>query len=191
MTEPDQSSRDSRGRTLLVFTMSYSLVAGTLMLADSFLTNHLLELNPNAYELNLKADTTSTGTLVKGALPGFALFVALFFASFAVSASKKPDQQRLGISGRWEKAFIGRVPGTLAIWYVLLLTGAVVNNGGMILFDYSWLQNVFNLFGFQSDNQRLAAFSIFPLASLLILFLPAYLIFGKVAGFAERSANRN
>ena len=174
-----------RFKILAGYTIAYLLVAGSMAVADAILTGYVLEHSSNAYELNLKVDTSSIGTILGGASRSLAIFTGLFCVSLAMCLADDKRRQYLKINSRWDELFI-RMPGAGAIWNLILLSGALINNGGMILFEYSWLQSVFRLVGFNTDNEQMAAFVLYPLVTMVILLVPTYLIFSKIVDTAKR-----
>ncbi len=73
-----------RVKVLAGYTIAYLLVAGSLMLSDALLTNYLLEHSSKAYEMNVKVDASSLGTLLVGLPKSLAIFTSLFFVSLAL-----------------------------------------------------------------------------------------------------------
>ena len=174
-----------RFKILAGYTIVYLLVAGSMSVADAILTDYLLEHNSDAYELNVKVDASSISAILGGASRSQAIFTGLFLVSLAMCLADDKRRQYLQINSRWDELFI-QVPGALAIWNLILLSGALINNGGMILFEYSWLQSVFRLVGFNTDNEQMAAFVLYPLVTMVILSVPTYLIFSNLVDTAKR-----
>ena len=167
------------------YTIAYLLVAGSMALADAILTGYVLEHGSGAYELNVKVDASSLSAILGGASSSLAIFTGLFWVSLAMCLADDRQRKYLEINSRWAELFV-RVPGATAIWNLILLFGALINNGGMILFEYSWLQSTFGLIGLKTDHEQMAAFVLFPLVTLVILIVPSYLIFSKLVDGAKR-----
>ncbi len=172
-------------KILAGYTIAYLLVAGSMAVGDAVLTGYVLEHGSGAYELNVKVDASSISAILGAASRSLAIFTGLFCVSLAMCLADDKQRNYLQIKNRWDKLFM-RLPGAAAIWNLILLFGALINNGGMILFEYSWLQDVFRLIGFNTDNERMAAFVLFPLVTMVILLVPTYLIFSKLADTAKR-----
>jgi len=182
----ERMTLSKRFKILAGYTIMYLLIAGSLLLADAVLTNYVLEHSSNAYEINVKVDAAGLSTLLGGIPRSLALFTGLFFLSLALSLANDKYRKLFQVRSRWDERFI-RIPGAAAIWNLILLCGAVINNGGMILFEYSWLQSTFGLFGITTDNEQMAAFVFYPLVTLVILLVPTYLIFSRIVEKAQRS----
>jgi len=166
------------------------VVAGCLALADIGTTHYLLKNDSIAFEANIKVDASSFSALLGGATISLALTSGLFIASLAMCMANQRGRKILQISSKWDEIFI-RGPGATAIWYIITLIGAVFNNVGMILFEFSWLQTVFGLFGLHSSNDIMAGFVLYPLVSMVILIVPSYLIFGKIVDFAMQTVPKD
>ncbi len=177
----------SKVKILLGFTVAYLLIAGSLIIADRILTAHVLENLSNTYELNVRIDATSLSTLLGGIGWSLVLFVSLFFASLAMCMSDKKQQDSLQMWDRLDELAKPLI-GAVAIWNLIMLFGAVVNNAGMILFEFSWMQSTFSLVGLTTDNEQMAAFVLVPIVSFVILVVPSYLIFWKIVVWAKRLA---
>ncbi len=174
-----------RFKILAGYTIAYLLVAGSMALADAILTGYVLEHSSDAYELNVKVDASSPSAILGGASRSLAIFTGLFFVSLAMCLADDKQRKYLQINSRWDESFV-RLPGAAAIWNLILLFGALINNGGMILFEFSWLHSTLGLIGFKTDNEQMAAFVLFPLVTLVILLVPTYLIFSKLVDTAKR-----
>ncbi len=174
-----------RFKILAGYTIAYLLVAGSMALADAILTGYVLEHSSDAYELNVKVDASSLSAILGGASNSLALFTGLFFVSLAMCLADAKQRKYFQINSRWDELFI-RLTGAVAIWNLILLFGALINNGGMILFEYAWLANVFRLIGFDTDNEQMAAFVLYPLVMLIVLSVPSYLVFSKIVDGAKR-----
>ncbi len=172
-------------KILAGYTIAYLLVAGSMAVADAILTGYVLEHSSNAYELNLKVDTSSIGAILGPASGSLAIFTGLFCVSLAMCLADEKQRKFLQTDSRLGN-LIARSIGALPICNLLLLSGALINNGGMILFEYSWLQSVFRLVGFNTDNEQMAAFVLYPLVTMVILCVPTYLIFSKIVDTAKR-----
>jgi len=172
-------------KILLAYTAAYLLIAGSMAVGDAVLTGYVLEHSSDAYEMNVKVDASSFSAILGGASKSLAIFTGLFFVSLAMCLADDKQRKHLQINSRWDNLFV-RLLGALAIWNLILLAGALTNNGSMILFEYSWLQGVFTLFGFSTDNDQMAAFVFYPMVTLIILAVPTYLVFSNIVDRATR-----
>jgi len=175
-----------RIRVLGGYTIAYLLVAGSLMLSDALLTNYLMDHSSNAYEMNVKVDATSLGTLLVGVPKSLAIFTSIFFVSLTLCLANEKYRKLFEMKSRWDEIFIS-LSGAASIWNLLLIFGALINNGGMILFEFSWYQSAVGLIGLTTDNERMASFVLFPLVSMVILLVPTLLIFSRIVARAKRS----
>ncbi len=173
-------------KILAIYVAAYVVLVGSLALADIGLTTHLLEHDVNAFEVNTQVDASTFSTMLGGVSKSLALFTCLFIASFAMCIADERWRKTLQISSRLDEVLI-RLPGAAAIWYPIMLTGAALNNGGMILFKYSWLQEMFAIVGLRSADEQRAGFVLYTLISLIVLLTPAYFIFSKIVDRAKRS----
>ena len=173
-------------KILAGYTIAYLLVAGSMVLADAILTGHVLEHNSNAYELNVKVDASSLSAFLGAASKSLTIFTGLFFVSLAMCLANEKQRKYIQTDSRMGN-LLARSIGALPIWNLILLFGALINNGGMILFEYSWLDTVFRLIGFNTDNEQMAAFVLYPLVMLIVLSVPTYLVFSKLVDTAKRT----
>jgi len=173
-------------KTLAGYTFAYLLVAAAMMLADAVLTIYLLENSSNAYELNLGVDASSVTAILRKAPKSLLVFTGLFFMSLALCLADEKLRKLFQTKSRWDELFI-RLPGAAAIWNLLIIFGALLNNGGMILFEYSWFGSVAGLLGAETDNEHMAAFVLLPMVSMVILIVPTYIIFSRLVDRAKRS----
>ncbi|MFT5501264.1 MAG: hypothetical protein ACI88G_001398 [Woeseiaceae bacterium] len=171
-------------KILAGFTFAYLLVVALLALADAVLTRQVLELSSNAYEVNVRVDASSLSSILGASFKSVAIFTGLFFVSLALRLASEKQRKFFQIKTHRDEIFVS-LPGAAAIWNLVLLLGALLNNGGMILFQFSWLQWVFRLIGVNSDSQQLAAFVFFPLVTMVILLVPTYLVFSKIVACAK------
>lgn len=174
-----------RWRVLAAATLSYVVLAGILAWADIWLTTYLLEHDVDAFEANLKIDASGFSSLLGGASRSLALATGLFAASLAACTANERQRKFLQISSWLDEVFI-RIPGAASVWYVIMLAGAVMNNLGMILFQFSWLQEAFALVGFETADEQMAGFALFTLISFAILIVPSYFLFSTIVRGAKR-----
>ncbi len=172
-------------KVLAGFTVAYLLLASSFMLADAFLTDYLLEHDGNAYELNVNVDASSPSAFLGAAPKSLTIFTGLFLVSLAMCLADEKQKKYLQTDSRFGN-LLARSIGALPIWNLILLFGALVNNGGMILFKYSWLDTVLRLIGFNTDNEKMAALILFPLVMLIVLSVPSYLVFSRIVDRATR-----
>lgn len=174
-----------RTRILAKISAGYLVIAGLLALADIRLTHYVLEHNPDTYELNVMVDATGMPGLLKGATKSWSLFSLLFVTSLAMCLANDRYRRLLQISGRRDEMFI-RIPGATSIWYAISLVGALINNTGLTLFEFSWLQAVFGLFGLYTNKELMAGFMLFSVVSFALLIAPSYFVFAAIANKANR-----
>jgi hypothetical protein len=171
---------------LSAYTAAYAGFAGALAFTDVGLTAYLLENNPDAFEMNVMVDTSGMSSLLTGAATVLLLFTLLFTASLAMCLAGGTARRILQINSRWDEVFV-RVPGATALWYLIGLIGAVLNNAGLILYELAWLQELLGLFGVRSSRELMAGFMLYSLVSFAALIVPSFLLFSAVADRAGRS----
>jgi len=177
-------------KVLAGYTFAYLLLAGMMMIGDAISTDYVLEHSGNTYEINVKVDASNLSTLLAGISGTLAIFTGLFLLSLTACLSEGKYRKFLEIENRWDEVFI-RMLGAVAIWNLFMVFGALINNGGMIFFGFSWMYSTLNLLGFHTENEQMAAFVFFPLVALVILLVPMYLLFSRVVSRAKRSVGEN
>jgi len=157
-----------------------------LALADRALTAYVLEHDPDSFEMNIMVDASGISALLGSAAIAVTLYSSLFFGSFALCIANSQIRRIFKVSSRWDEVFT-RVPGAASIWYPIILFGAVVNNAGLILFKFSWLQAVLGAFGISTNRELMTGFFLFSVVSFFLIIIPAYFVFSAIVAKAQQS----